>query len=53
MNPGRMAQLVEHRVHIAGVTGSSPVATIKAAVSVAGSVFSIRHFFKEEDSDSA
>ena len=23
-----MAQLVEHRVHIAGVTGSSPVATI-------------------------
>lgn len=24
---GRMAQLVEHRVHIAGVTGSSPVAT--------------------------
>ena len=25
--PGRMAQLVEHRVHIAGVTGSSPVAT--------------------------
>ena len=22
-----MAQLVEHRVHIAGVTGSSPVAT--------------------------
>ena len=23
----RMAQLVEHRVHIAGVTGSSPVAT--------------------------
>ena len=28
MNPGRIAQLVEHRVHIAGVTGSSPVATI-------------------------
>lgn len=26
---GRMAQLVEHRVHIAGVTGSSPVATTK------------------------
>ena len=25
--PGRMAQLVEHIVHIDGVTGSSPVAT--------------------------
>ena len=29
---GRMAQLVEHRVHIAGVTGSSPVATRKKRV---------------------
>ena len=28
MNLGRMAQLVEHIVHIDGVTGSSPVATI-------------------------
>ena len=27
MNLGRMAQLVEHIVHIDGVTGSSPVAT--------------------------
>ena len=26
---GRMAQLVEHIVHIDGVTGSSPVATTK------------------------
>ncbi|SVB33996.1 uncharacterized protein METZ01_LOCUS186850, partial [marine metagenome] len=25
---GRLAQLVEHYVHIVGVTGSSPVATI-------------------------
>jgi hypothetical protein len=27
MTDGRMAQLVEHFVHIEGVTGSSPVAT--------------------------
>ena len=29
---GRMAQLVEHIVHIDGVTGSSPVATTMASV---------------------
>ncbi len=28
MGLGRLAQLVEHYVHIVGVTGSSPVATI-------------------------
>ena len=42
MNPGRMAQLVEHRVHIAGVTGSSPVATITCLASL------LARFFSEE-----
>ena len=32
---GRLAQLVEHYVHIVGVTGSSPVATILSSI-VAG-----------------
>lgn len=30
---GRMAQLVEHIVHIDGVTGSSPVATTIVSIS--------------------
>ena len=35
-DPGALAQLVEHIVHIDGVTGSSPVSTTQASVSSRG-----------------
>ena len=36
VNNGLLAQLVEHRVHIAGATGSSPVQTTKKLLLPAG-----------------